>query len=151
MDKNGILLKIKNMLFSTDSKYTENIDETLKEVLLEIINNNPNFLNNFNNFKNIISKIIIDNKIVIDIDNISIITSYIKELFESFTNLKNELNNKLFNIDVFSKLLKIIFDIITSDIESSEENNILISKLDKIIDSIIEFIKVMQLINFNLK
>jgi hypothetical protein len=149
MDENDILLKIKNMLFSKES--SNNIDETVKEVLLEIINNNPNFLNNFNNFKNIISKIIIDNKIVIDIDNISVITSYIKDLFESFTNLKNELNNKLFNIDVFSKLLKIIFDIITSDTESSEENNILISKLDKIIDNVIEIIKVMQLINFNLK
>jgi hypothetical protein len=148
MDENDILLKIKNMLFSTESNYK---DETVKEVLLEIINNNPNFLNNFNDFKNIISKVIIDNKIVNNIDNISVITSYIKELFESFTNLKDELNNKSFNIDVFSKIIKIIFDIITSDKESSEENNILISKLSKIIDNVIEFIKVMQLINFNIK
>lgn len=148
MEDNSFLSKIKKFLFSAQNIYKDKADDKVKEVLSKIIDNNPTF---FDNFQNMISKIFINNKIVIDIDNIADITMHIKELYDSFINLKEELNEKLYDITIFSEILKLILNIIIYENNISEENDILISKLYKIIDEVLDLMKIMQFINSTLK
>ena len=101
MDINNILKNIFNDILLQD-KYTIKLKEKTITIIIQILNNNPEF---FYLIENIFNEIISNN--LINIFNFSILSKYILEIYNSFIEIKYI--EHLFDIEIFCNLLNFIF------------------------------------------
>ena len=131
-----------NSLTNND-KYNIKLEENTIKVIKNILDNNPEFFDNVEIiFNQIISlKIIKDEKINIELFNIAQICKYVKKILDNI----NKLNyiNDILNIDIFSNLIKFIFNLLIEENKENIENHeIILLNIIKVLDGSIAMIKI---------
>lgn len=141
--------KIANLLYNSinslqnNDKYVIKLEDKTIDLINEILNNNPYFFDSIEStFDEILSlNFIKDDKINLEVLNITKIYQFITKILDSINNLQ------YVNIDFDLKinLIKFIFNLlIEENKENIQNSDIILSKIIQLIDNISNIIKIFQ-------
>jgi len=141
--------KIANLLYNSinslqnNDKYIVKLEDKTIDLINEILNNNPYFFDSIESiFDEILSlNFIKDDKINLEILNITKIYQYITKILDNINNLQY-IN---IDFDIKMNLIKFIFNLlIEENKENIQNSDIILSKIIQLIDNISNIIKIFQ-------
>jgi len=120
----------------------ENIDKELIEILSNILDKNPEF---FILIEKILLDLVKDNELNLNIFNYTYIIDSFNKISVIYNNLNlNDLQPLLNNKEYFLKIIKWTIEVVIKNNNGISNSDIVINKLNDLINSYIEFIKVFR-------
>ena len=138
-----IINLIKNILNSESLKEKYNdVNKDIFIIIQKIIDQNPDF---FIFIEEILLELVQNNELNITIFNCAYFSEKFKKVFTIFNEIKLDELNELLNLNNFSDLLKFISTVIfENNKENMEKYDEIIIKINNIINSFIDFLKLLN-------